>query len=366
MAKSNFQTNNPLKKLNPFLDEDGQLRVGGRLRRADLDLGGGHPILLSKNSHVSRLIATYFHESIQHQGRHMTTGAVRSGGFWILGVHSLVRSIIDKCTICKRLRAKPITQQMADLPKDRMETSPPFTNVGTDVFGPWTIVTRLPGEVLQTPKGEHKLTHEVLVTFMAEAVAIVNSLPISSISSDANDPAPLTPNMLLTQKTSPLQPFTDEFTRQDFYGRKRWRQVQYLADQFWLRWRKDYLQSLQPCQKWLHPQENLSTGDVVLLKEKDVVRGSWSLARVVRTLESEDGKVRKVDVLVCAEGTRRNFTRPISDLILIDKVKVEDARLDSVRAWTEYCATPRWGRVALFWVTSTLPNIYVTMKASDG
>ncbi|KAJ8038198.1 hypothetical protein HOLleu_15543 [Holothuria leucospilota] len=124
---------------------------------------------------------------------------------------------------------------------------------------------------------------------MAEAVAIVNSRPISSISSDANDPAFLTPNMLLTQKTSPLRPFTDEFTRQDIYGRKRWR------------------------------QENVSTGDVVLLKEKDVIRGSWPLARVVRTHESEDGKVRKMDVLVRTEGTRRNFTRPISELVLIER-----------------------------------------------
>ncbi|KAJ8050641.1 hypothetical protein HOLleu_03924 [Holothuria leucospilota] len=65
--------------------------------------------------------------------------------------------------------------------------------------------------------------------------------------------------------------------------------------------------------------ENVSTEDVVLLKEKDVVRGSWPLARVVRTYESEDGKVRKVDVLVCTKGTRRNFTRPISELVLIER-----------------------------------------------
>ncbi|KAJ8048124.1 hypothetical protein HOLleu_00300 [Holothuria leucospilota] len=145
---------------------------------------------------------------------------------------------------------------------------------------------------------------------MTKAVAIVNSRPISSISSDANDPAPLTPNMFPTQKTSPLQPFTDEVTRQDIYGSKRWRQVQYLADQLWVRWRKEYLQSLQPRLKWLHSQENLSTGDIVLLKEKDVVRGSWPFARVVRTHESEDGRVRKVDVLVCTEGIERTNTSP--------------------------------------------------------
>ena len=31
---------------------------------------------------------------------------------------------------------------MADLPPDRLETPPPFTNVGFDVFGPWIIRTR--------------------------------------------------------------------------------------------------------------------------------------------------------------------------------------------------------------------------------
>jgi hypothetical protein len=31
---------------------------------------------------------------------------------------------------------------MADLPKDRLETGPPFIFVGIDVFGPWPIVFR--------------------------------------------------------------------------------------------------------------------------------------------------------------------------------------------------------------------------------
>lgn len=40
------------------------------------------------------------------------------------------------------MRGKPINQKMADLPKDRLTKSPPFTFVGVDVFGPWTIITR--------------------------------------------------------------------------------------------------------------------------------------------------------------------------------------------------------------------------------
>ena len=46
---------------------------------------------------------------------------------------------------------------------------------------------------------KNKLTHEMLVTFLAEASAIVNSRPLVPLTSDPDDPTPLTPSLLLTQ-----------------------------------------------------------------------------------------------------------------------------------------------------------------------
>ena len=43
---------------------------------------------------------------------------------------------------CKKLRGPVLEQHMADLPADRTEVAPPFTKVGFDVFGPWTVHTR--------------------------------------------------------------------------------------------------------------------------------------------------------------------------------------------------------------------------------
>ena len=51
--------------------------------------------------------------------------------------------------------------------------------------------------------------------------------------------------------------------KQDVYARRRWRQVQYLANMFWSRWIKEYLPILQNRQKWLMPKRNLS--DIVLV-----------------------------------------------------------------------------------------------------
>ena len=93
--------------------------------------------------------------------------------------------------------------------------------------------------------GSSQLTHELLTTLMAEVTAIVNSRPISAIPSDIDEPQPLTPNMLLTMKTHPLGPPAGNFTPQDLHAQRPWRRSQYLSDQFWIRWRREYLQNLQ-------------------------------------------------------------------------------------------------------------------------
>ena len=428
----------PLVGLAPFLDDDGILRVGGRLKRGNFDLGVRHPIVLPKGNHVSRLLVEHFHREVRHQGRHLTTGAVRSAGLWILGLHKLVRSVINQCTTCRRLRGKPLNQIMGELPEDRLTATPPFTTVGMDVFGPWSVVSRktrggtsdskrwavifaclysgaIHLEVIESldasafisayrrlvairgpvarlrcdrgtnfvgakndldnalgemdreraasflssqrcewvfnpphashfggiwerqigtvrrvldamflDLGKHQLTHEILVTFLAEAAAIVNSRPLCCISPDADDPQPLNPSMLLTHKTQQLQPLPGNFVRQDEYGRRRWRRVQYLADQFWVRWKREYLQSLQPRRKWHDVKQDLGNGDVVLLRDKELPRCQWPLARVVKVHPSEDGRVRKAEVTVCTNGTKRTYLRPISELVLIDKAPVSD------------------------------------------
>nr|XP_034330589.1 uncharacterized protein LOC117680486 [Crassostrea gigas] len=131
-----------LIQLNPFLDKDGILRVGGRLSQSPLPINQKHPIIIDRKSHAAILLVRHYHEKIQHQGRVFTEGALRSHGFWIIGAKKIINSVLHKCVICRKLR-RPFSQQiMADLPADRVVPSPPFTIVGVDVFGPWNIVAR--------------------------------------------------------------------------------------------------------------------------------------------------------------------------------------------------------------------------------
>lgn len=91
-----------------------------------------------------------------------------------------------------------------------------------------------------------QLDDETLRTFMTEVECIINSRPLSvDYVCDAQAPEPLTPNHLLTMKPKRVLPPPGVFQRGDVYCRKRWRRVQYFANQFWLRWRNEYLQMLQ-------------------------------------------------------------------------------------------------------------------------
>lgn len=69
-----------LKKLAPFVDGEGLIRIGGHLESAELSEQEIHPLIIPASQHVATLLVRYYHDWVAHQGRHLTTGALRSTG----------------------------------------------------------------------------------------------------------------------------------------------------------------------------------------------------------------------------------------------------------------------------------------------
>ena len=134
-----LNTKNRLYKLDPFLDDSSVLRVGGRLQKSSLSYGIQHPIILPKSGHLVELIIRHCHQKIAHQGRGFTLNELRSRGYWILGCSKAVSSVIYKCVTCRKLRGRPQSQKMSQLPSDRTEFAPPFSYCGMDCFGPFMV-----------------------------------------------------------------------------------------------------------------------------------------------------------------------------------------------------------------------------------
>ncbi|XP_071965648.1 uncharacterized protein [Antedon mediterranea] len=142
MRKVTLKRTSCMYKLDPFLDENGILRVGGRIRNAMLPLDVTNPVILPKKCKVTDLIIQHYHQEINHMGRSTTHNRICQSGYWIIGASSAVSTIIHGCVTCRRLRDGLQTQKMADLPKDRLENHPPFTYCAVDIFGPFYIRER--------------------------------------------------------------------------------------------------------------------------------------------------------------------------------------------------------------------------------
>ena len=156
------------------------------------------------------------------------------------------------------------------------------------------------------------LDEESLRTLFCEIESIMNGRPLTYVSTSPGMVEPLTPGHLLFLRGS-AGPIPGEFSESDLLSRRRWRQVQYLAQQFWYRWKREYLLSLQARQKWMRESRNVQSGDVVLLADQDVPRGRWRMGRVVEAFPSQDGLVRKALVKV----SDTTYLRPISKLVVV-------------------------------------------------
>lgn len=160
-----------------------------------------------------------------------------------------------------------------------------------------------------------KLTHEVLVTFMAEVVAFINARPLVPVTMDPNHSFILTPAALLTQKTKIVSAPAGEFGVADLY-KSQWRQVQHLSHTFWDRLRKQFLPTLQARKKWQSTEPNIQSGSVVLLKNIQASRNEWPLGLITQAFPSKDRKVRQVEVKIIKPGGTSLFLRLVNEIVL--------------------------------------------------
>lgn len=127
-----------LYSLNPFIDENGILRVGGRLEKASLPFDHKFPIILPKKCKLSQIVFYTYHLKFMHVGPQALLNAVRTK-FWPLGGRNLARKTVHLCVTC--FKCKPIlsAQIMSNLPSDRINESYAFNCTGLDLCGPFHV-----------------------------------------------------------------------------------------------------------------------------------------------------------------------------------------------------------------------------------
>ena len=158
--------------------------------------------------------------------------------------------------------------------------------------------------------GNTLLTHEQLETYVIEIEAILNSRPLTPLSSDPNDLLPLTPGHFLIG--SPLTSFPQTDLRDIQIGRlSSWQHAQQMRQHFWTRWQKEYLNHMISRSKWQtnKDQSIIQVGTLIVLKEDNLPPMNWKLGRIVEVHPGQDNIVRIVTVRTSTGTYTRNVNR---------------------------------------------------------
>lgn len=412
--------------LTPFLDKHGLIRVGGRLKNADLPFDACHPILLPRDHQLSRRIVMQQHVHNMHAGTQATMAAVRQH-FWPLSLRSMTRKIILKCIKCFRVKPAHSEALMGSLPSSRVTISRPFSHCGIDYAGPlslkegkrrnakyhkayvavfvcfavkavhlelvsdltsdafiaafkrfisrrgkpthvysdngttfvgatnqlqeifdflnkdqtqnvisqflrdqqtnwsfippnaphcgglWEAAVKSAKHHLYRVVGNAHLTFEEMQTVLCQIESILNSRPITALSTDANDLNYLSPGHFLIGTTVNDLPCHD---LSDINENRliRWQRIEQMRQHFWRRWSQEYLHSLQTRSKWkTNKGTQLKEGQLVLIKQQDSHPLHWLLGRVQETHVGTDGLIRTATV----RTAKSSLTRPLSRLAIL-------------------------------------------------
>lgn len=413
-----------LTSLNPYLDQEHILRVGGRLHKANIHEDLKHPIILPRKSHLTHLLIADAHESTLHGGPQLVLNYLRSK-YWIINAKGIVRQYVRKCVICIRHSARSVHPLMGSLPSARVNASRPFFRSGVDYAGPisirstkgrgyrstkgyiclfvcmatraihlevvsdmtsqaflaafkrfiarrghcgemwsdngttfvgankelkallnherfgiatdiadwlatngttwsfipphspnfgglWEAGVKSTKHHLKRVIGTSTLTFEELTTVLAQIEACLNSRPISTISTNPEDPCPLTPGHFLVGEPLLLVPEMN-FENSNIGTLRRWQLTQRMVQDFWRRWSREYLVQFHQRNKWAHHTVEPNLGDVVLVMEDDLPPARWLYGLITEKHTGSD-KITRVVSLRCKGSV---IKRPVSKLIVL-------------------------------------------------
>lgn len=156
--------------------------------------------------------------------------------------------------------------------------------------------------------GSQILTYEELYTVLVQIEALLNSRPLTPLSTDVNDLSVLTPGHFLTLE--PLSGIPDrDVTDVPISRLKRWKLIQRLQQDFWRRWKAKYLHTLQQRSKWLTSCPTLAIGTLVLIEGDNSPPLQWEMGSIIDVHPGPDNEVRVATVKVGRGTLKRHLNK---------------------------------------------------------
>lgn len=175
--------------------------------------------------------------------------------------------------------------------------------------------------------GRASLTRDEMLTAVIEIEGVINSRPLSYISSSDLE-EPLTPShLILGRRLLNLpdnldclsDPDDEDFEVNASKLTKRMKHLASVLNHFWKRWRSEYLAELRESHRYAAKKtahaSSVKVGDIVIVHDDALPRGFWKLGRVQELFPGRDGLLRSALVRVATRERQHTLLkRPLQRL----------------------------------------------------
>jgi len=176
MKQQEVASTSSIKTLHPFIDQEGLLRVGGRLQQSILPCQAIHQMILPPDHHFTKLVVSAEHIWLHHAGPQLLSATIHEK-YWIPRIRNLVRSVIHQCLTCYRFKAQAKQQLIGELPPSRVRLSKPFLTTGVDYAGP--ILLRL------GPTRSKTIIKDYIAIFVCLVTKAIHTEVVTSFTTEA-------------------------------------------------------------------------------------------------------------------------------------------------------------------------------------
>ena len=160
------------------------------------------------------------------------------------------------------------------------------------------------------------LTFREAETLTIQIEAVLNSRPLTPLTSNPNDLEALTPgHFIIGRPITALPPYLNEISKNDNHMTlsETYNELATMIQAFWSRWQTEYLQQFHISSKWHEDKCKLKEGSLVIVKQEKIPPTCWKLARILKLHMGKDGRPR-IATLKTSQGTT---TRAVKELSLL-------------------------------------------------
>lgn len=187
----------------------------------------------------------------------------------------------------------------------KFHMSPPYAS---HFGGIWESGVKSCKHHLRRVIGNAHLTFEEFSTVLTQIEAVLNSRPLTPMSTDPHDFLPLSPAHFLVGR--PLTaPVCADLINVPVHSLTRYHRVEQIRQHFWVRWSKEYVSELQARSKWRFRTDDLKENTLVIIKEDHTPPLKWNLGRILKTYPGKDGVSRVADIRTATGTVRRAFSK---------------------------------------------------------